>query len=353
MSAGLGELRDSARLVLNGLGLAADEQVSWAQIAELGWLMLSTPEELGGLGMGLAESCALHMELGRGLATAPFLPALLAIEAVCASAMPDKHVWLERLTTGETYVAAALAEGALHATCDGDGKLHLSGTASAVPSADRASHVLVYAWDEPCVVLVPVMQTGVEVMAKPTWDRTRRLFEVRFTGVVIDDQLVLARGAAARLLASKLATQRDFALAAEAVGGAAVLLELTVDYLQTRHQFGRPLALFQALKHRCADLKALTEGAAALLQDSLARFGGRLDDAERVQDAELAGKAAKHIACAAYMTVAEEALQLHGGIGMTSEHVCHLFLKRAMLDEHLGRGQQRYEADLAASVLDN
>ena len=68
-------------------------------------------------------------------------------------------------------------------------------------------------------------------------------------------------------------------------------------------------------------------------------------------EAGLAGKAAKQLACKAYATVAEEALQLHGGIGMTSEHACHLFLKRAMLNEHLGRGQHGYEADLAAKVL--
>jgi alkylation response protein AidB-like acyl-CoA dehydrogenase len=168
---------------------------------------------------------------------------------------------------------------------------------------------------------------------------------------VLEEKLTLARGAAAQALTARVATQRDFALAAEAMGGANALLELTVDYLNTRMQFGRPLALFQALKHRCADLKALTAGAQALLSDSLDRMGVHTDDDGLAAGAELMGKQVKLLASAAYARVAEEALQLHGGIGMTSEHVCHLFLKRAMLNEHLGRAQDHYEADLAAQLL--
>jgi alkylation response protein AidB-like acyl-CoA dehydrogenase len=174
---------------------------------------------------------------------------------------------------------------------------------------------------------------------------------LHFTNVVLAEKFTLARGTAAQALTARLATQRDFALAAEAVGGANALLDLTVGYLNTRHQFGRPLALFQALKHRCADLKALIAGAEALLLDSLGRSGMHAHDAGMAASAELMGKQVKLLACAAYARVAEEALQLHGGIGMTSEHVCHLFLKRAMLNEHLGRAQDHYEADLAAQLL--
>jgi alkylation response protein AidB-like acyl-CoA dehydrogenase len=158
---------------------------------------------------------------------------------------------------------------------------------------------------------------------------------------------VLARGAVARALVARLAVARDFALAADAVGGAAALLALTVDYLQTRQQFGRPLALFQALKHRCADLKALTEGAEALLFDSLGKYSAQFE----ADPPSLAGMAAKQLACAAYTAVAEEALQLHGGIGMTAEHACHLFLKRALLNEHLGREPHGAEQALAQSVF--
>lgn len=348
MSTDVSELQDAAKQVMNGLGRAATESDAWPLVAELGWLMIATPEEMGGLGMGLAGACALHVELGRGLATVPFVPALLAIDAVCQGALAEREGWLSRLTSGEVYIAAPLAQSTLCIQRGSHGEARLTGIAVAVQSVDRASHVLVCTTDGDHVALVSLAQSGVEIVFRPTWDQTRRLFDVQFTDVVLDAQLTLATGSAARTLTGRLATLRDFALAADAVGGAAALLELTVDYLQTRRQFGRPLALFQALKHRCADLKALTEGAEALLLDKLGRAGERLDDV----DAQIAGKTVKQLACRAYAIVAEEALQLHGGIGMTSEHDCHLFLKRAMLNEHLGRGQDSYALDLAARLLD-
>lgn len=347
----LSELQDSARQVLAGLGLAAGEQASWARIVELGWLMISTDEELGGLGMGLAGACALQVEMGRQLATVPFLPAVLAIEALAHGAIADKVQWLERLTTGEVYVASPLADSALSVQRDSQGVVRLTGAVVAVPSADRASHVLVSTINGDYLGLVATGQPSVAVIERPTWDRTRRLFELQCDAVELEEHHIVASGPQAQSLALRLAVQRDFLLAADAVGGAAALLQLTVDYLQARTQFGRPLALFQALKHRCADLKAQTEGAEALLLDSLTRFGEQADSAGGIASVELAGKAAKQLACAAYATVAEESLQLHGGIGMTSEHVCHLFLKRAMLTEHLGREPHSYETGIADTFL--
>ncbi len=338
------ELHDSARQMLQDQGLAADEVSGWSLVAELGWLMVATPEELGGLGMGLAGACALHQELGRALSRVPYLPAMLAIDAVGESALPDRDSWLERLVSGEEYVAAPLVDPCLTVE---EGRL--SGTLSAVPSADRAGYVLVCAEAAECVALLPLAQSGVAVTARSTWDTTRRLFDLEFNAVPVDRQLTLASGEEGRALAVRTAVVRDFGLAAEAVGGAAALLDLTVEYLQTRQQFGRPLAMFQALKHRCADLKALTEAAEALLLDGLAR-GGEL---QALREADLAGRTAKQLACAAYAAVAEESLQLHGGIGMTSEHVCHLFLKRAMLNEHLGREAARYDRALGAELLAN
>jgi alkylation response protein AidB-like acyl-CoA dehydrogenase len=342
------ELQDSARQVMAGLGLASDEASSWSQMAELGWLMISTSEELGGLGMGLAGACALQIELGRQLARVPFLPAVLAIEALAHGAMADKAQWLERMTSGDIYVAVPLAESALSVQRDSKGAVRLTGTLLAVPSVDNASHVLVSSTDGELLGLAAIAQPGVTMIERATWDTTRRLFELQFDAVELEAQHIVAAGPQAQALAQRLALQRDFLLAADAVGGAAALLQMTVDYLQARTQFGRPLALFQALKHRCADLKAQTEAAEALLLDSLARFGEHTGGAE---SAELAGKAAKQLACAAFATVAEEALQLHGGIGMTSEHNCHLFLKRALLTEHLGRALDSYETGIADAFL--
>ena len=337
------ELRESARQVVDGAGTPAYEDTTWPLIVELGWLLTAVPEELGGLGLGLQGACALHTELGRGLAQAPFLPAMLALEAVCHGEPADQAGLVERLTGGE-LVTASLAEPDL--TLDADGAL--SGLAPAVQSADRAGYVLLWTRDADCVALVSPQQAGVQLTERPTWDVTRRLFDMQLTGVAPAGQEILARGPAARALVARLQAVRDFSLAADAVGGAAALLDMTVEHLQTRQQFGRPLALFQALKHRCADLRTQLSAAESLLQDGLVQSADEPGDAA----AGLRAQKAKFLACTVFSTVAEEALQLHGGIGMAAEHPCHFFLKRAMLGEHLGEREYGYERVIADRFLE-
>lgn len=343
MSVELNELQDSVRQVIDAVGVAANEDVLWPQIVELGWLLVSVPEAAGGLETGIQGASAMHMELGRGLSAAPYLPGMLAIDALCESTLQDRDSWLERVTTGE-FVTAPLAESKIQLNGD-----KLNGTAWAVQSADNATHVLVWSATNDVVALIALEQAGVECVARPTWDQTRRLFDVRLNNISLASQVVLARGAEAAALIARLLVQRDFALAADAIGGADALLKQTVDYLLTRVQFKRPLAMFQALKHRCADLKAATAAANAMLADALRRAEGNLSGAE----AELKAKGAKLLAATTFMRVAEESLQLHGGIGMADEHPCHLYLKRALLSEQLGRANETYAADIAAGLLAN
>ena len=201
--------------------------------------------------------------------------------------------------------------------------------------------------DGNCVALVSLGQSGVELAERPTWDITRRLFDLRFNKVALEERLVLARGSAAQMLVARLQTLRDFSIAADSLGGSTAILDLTVEHLQTRQQFGRPLALFQALKHRCTDLKTQLAGAEAMLHDSLSQVGDRTADL----DMQLQSKKAKFLACSVFSKVTEEALQLHGGIGMASEHPCHLFLKRAMLNEHLGTTGEDCEIAIADNFL--
>ncbi len=346
MSDYLVELRDSARQVVAGTGTPACEDKTWQLIVELGWLLAAVPEGLGGLGLGVRGACTLHTELGRGLAEAPFLPAVMALEALCHGDVPDRSSWIERLSGGE-LATAPLAEPDIALSQDSAGATVLGGLAAAVQSADRAQYALVWAAGD-CVALVALDQAGVEVTERPAWDVTRRLFDLRLTDVALDRQLVLARGENARLLVNRIQTLRDLSLAADSLGGAAALLEMTVEHLQTRRQFGRPLALFQALKHRCADLKTQLAAAESLLSDCLAQTGEQTGTAE----ARLRGQKAKYLACSVFSLVAEEALQLHGGIGMAAEHPCHLFLKRAMLGEHLGEREYGYERVIAECFLD-
>lgn len=350
MSIELSELSASARAVADGLGLAADASLAWDQFVQLGWLMLEIPEQDGGLGLGLPAACALHEELGRSLVAAPFLAASLSVDAVCQSACAQRDALLESVGSGERYVAVSLAITAL-TLAEANGADRLTGCVSAVPDADRASHVLVWTAAGDRLALVATDAGGVRLEERQTWDKTRRLYDVHLDDVELDAALVLASGAGAAGLVERVLLRRDFALAAEAVGGAAAILERTVAYLGDRQQFGRPLAMFQALKHRCADLRAQVEAASALLHDGLAKFSEASGAFAYGPDAALAAQSAKLLAATVYAAVVEEALQLHGGIGMTAEHECHLFLKRAMLDEHLGRGRDAYARVLASAHL--
>jgi alkylation response protein AidB-like acyl-CoA dehydrogenase len=176
------------------------------------------------------------------------------------------------------------------------------------------------------VAMVPLDAPGVTVTEQPLWDESRRLSDVHFDGVRLDPALILARGAAARPITYRLKAELIIALAADCLGGANAILDLTVQYLKDRKQFGRPLGMFQALQHRCADLKVQIAASEALLW-------ARAEQAE-ASFAELGGLKAH--AAEVYRWTCEEAIQLHGGIGLTEEFYCHLFMKRANLNVQLG-----------------
>jgi alkylation response protein AidB-like acyl-CoA dehydrogenase len=336
------ELRDSARRMLAAAGLAPQADKLWPQIVEMGWLGLTAPEELGGLGQPREALWTLYAELGRVLAATPFLASMLTIDAICAAPdFADRQTWVERLFAGE-LVTASLQRQSLQGRL-ASGGYQVSGALNAVPDADKASHVLVALQNERVCALLPLQQPGVEWTFRKTWDQTRRLFEVRVNKASLDAGLVLARGEAADRLWCELQIHRLSAIAADCVGGAAAALAMTVDYLQIRRQFARPLATFQALKHRCADLHAMIAATEALLWaetptvailDSLSRAG-----------------ALKSQAGSVFHAVAEEAIQLHGGIGLTSEHPCHLFVKRALLNASLAGEGDVLEAAAGETAL--
>ncbi|WP_348674572.1 acyl-CoA dehydrogenase family protein [uncultured Abyssibacter sp.] len=334
MSELLTELTDSTRSVLDSLGPGTAEETIWTQVVDLGWLLAGVPESLDGLGLGPAAVCVIQQELGRSLSAARYPAATLVIDALVAAGESPLLERLPLLLT-EALATAPLVPPDIEISDDG----RLSGTVRAVWSVDRASDILV--WTNSDVLLVPTSAGALK--ARPTWDETRRLFDITFTDVNIDSGWRLAQGAAAETLVCRIETLRDFLLAADAIGGATAALESTVNYLTERKQFGRPLALFQALKHRCADLKAHIAAAEALFADTL----NQAESGFGQPQAALLAREAKLLATAAYTEAAEEAVQLHGGIGMTAEHPCHLYLKRAQLNEHLGRRRVSDELELA------
>jgi alkylation response protein AidB-like acyl-CoA dehydrogenase len=329
------ELRDSARRLIGRLAKdGADE--AWRAIVQAGWPALTTPESLGGLEQNLQAACWLYQELGRALAPMPLLPSLLAI-AVLGACAPSaaRDTWIEHVAGGEGIAMSLLDPTTLNPE---------SGVLPAVLGADRASHALIVSVAEPMVALIALDGTAGRAVSRPTWDTTRALFDVRVPRPMPGNGIVLARDVLAASACTALATHLHFAIAADCVGAAGALLEQTVEHLKTRRQFDRPLASFQALKHRCADLKVTIQAAEALLADYLSRLEGA-PWGERLALA----RAAKSIASSAFRSVAEEAMQLHGGMSMSAEHNCHLFLKRALLNEQLA--SQNDACDLAVATM--
>lgn len=296
MSMDRSELQDSARKAFGEAGLVPDADASWANLSDMGWFMMTVPEAQGGLGMGAEAAGVIHYELGRALVPGPTVAQMLVIEALAAA---DQDELLARAMGGEVMTTD------LCHTLD----------------ADKASHILLVSDDR--IAVAPIASVTHHV----SWDETRRLFDVT-TG----DETVLISGAEAKALADRLRANLLLALSADSLGGAEAALNMTIDYLKTRRQFDRPLAMFQALKHRVADLKIAHRAAEALLWN---RATGRPSLPET--------GALKAHCTTVYARIAEEAIQLHGGIGLTLEHPCHLFLKRAFLNCSLGGDADHWE----------
>ncbi|MBC2667690.1 acyl-CoA dehydrogenase family protein [Novosphingobium piscinae] len=310
------ELRDSARKGLGSDGLAPDPVASWDRLVDMGWFALAVPEELGGLGLGAEALAAVHVELGRALVPGAAIAQMAAIEVLCAA--PD-------FADRAALIPAAVAGERIGLSLDAPGRP----ATGCVIDADQVRQLLLVSPQR--IALAPVL--GATMV--PTWDETRRLGDV-----AIGAETVIAAGDAARGLYDLATTRVLLALAADAVGGAAAALAMTVDYLKTRRQFDRPLALFQALKHRVADCQIALVAAEALLWS---RAAAPLTVA-------MAG-ALKARATTMFRDVAEEAVQLHGGIGLTAEHPCHLFLKRAFLDAALAGDADHWNAVAGQSAL--
>ncbi len=309
------ELRDAAQKAFPGDVLAPDRDASWASLVEMGWLLIDLPEEFGGLGLGRDATTAIHVEMGRVLSRAPLIPALLGLQAIAASSsLPNKQDWIDRICGG-AYVPLHMLPAKV------EGREALTGTITGVFDADMASYVVAQLGERH--ILVPLDCTGVRLIERTMWDETRRVFDIELDGFV--PEIILAKDETAKALHDAISANAQLALAADALGGAQAALSATVEYLGLRKQFDRPLAMFQALKHRVADLRIGNGTAEALLWSC----------AKNAETSITELGAMKAFVTDNYRAVTEEMIQLHGGIGLTQEHPCHLFMKRAMLNLHL------------------
>ncbi|WP_261564564.1 acyl-CoA dehydrogenase family protein [Frankia gtarii] len=371
------------RLMASPLG---HDPAVWSRLGEeLGVLGLSADEEYGGAGDGLVSQAVVIEELGRALVCGPLLGSVI-LGATALGALNDtaaRAELLPGLVEGRTSaaLAAPLHRGGFdpaavtvtatahqHAASAGqtaspDGTTSPDGAATtgytlrgSVPyvlDGAAADLLLVAATiggadtddDDGAVGLFAVNADAAGLIREsaPTMDLTRRQATVSFNDVPA--RLLAAAPEATAVLATTAETAAVL-LAAEQVGAAQYLLDLSVEYARTRLQFGRPIGSFQAVKHLCADMLVLVEQAR-----SVAYHGAWALD-EGTDDPRIAASLAQSVCSRAFTQVAAMAVQVHGGIGFTWEHPAHLYLKRAYTDAALFGSAEAHQERLAQLVLD-
>jgi alkylation response protein AidB-like acyl-CoA dehydrogenase len=307
--------------------IPADWEASyWRRGAELGWTSLLVPEEDGGGSVseqGLVDLCVIAHEFGRHAAPGPLLPANVVAAALSdAGAHPEV---LAELLAG-TAVAAwcgGLGKTALDIRADGTG-LILNGAARPVEAGGQARYLLVTGATDGALtqLLVPADAPGVTVAPLRTADYSRRYATVTFSEVRVPAGAVVGSAGQA---AEQVEWQLQLALviaAAETVGAMQAGFDMTLAWAFDRYSFGRPLASYQALKHRFADLKAWLEASHAITDAAAAAVAKRSDHA-----GELASAAKAYVGQYG-PELMQDCVQLHGGIGLTREHDLHLYLRR-------------------------
>jgi alkylation response protein AidB-like acyl-CoA dehydrogenase len=323
---------------------------AWRADAAMGWIAVLVDEDRGGLGADLPALEVVAEELGRALHDGPFWGCALAAAALSRTDGASAGALLADLASGERTAAWCHAEAgdpwepdAVGATLrrDGDG-WRLTGVKRYVLDADLADALVVTAQgpDGLAQAIVDAGAPGVEVAVQPGLDLTRRLATVRFDGVAIGDDAV-GPGEDGVTLALQVGA---LLAAADAVGAAERLMEMTVEYAKGRQTFGRVIGSYQAVKHQCADMLCRVTGARVLCVDAAAAL-------ERADaGGATAVTKAKALACAHCSEVAGTSLQLHGGIGFTWEHDLHLFLRRIKADEALFGEPALHFARLGAAL---
>lgn len=326
----------------------------WQEMAGMGWAGLVIPEEHGGSGLTPVEMGVLLEEMGRLVNPGPFFAsavlATTAIEEVATS--EQKAELLPSLASGESIAALAIFESARNwtpgrsattARRDG-GEWVLTGSKRAVLAGADADILLVTAaTDEGIgVFVVSPGATGVSIEAEPVLDLTRRQASVALESVRVDDGSKLGEGDATAALDRVLSVASSY-LAAEQVGGAQRCLEMAVEYAKTRYQFGRPIGSYQAIKHRCANMLMKVEHA-----KSAAYYASRVIDDP--VEFSIAAPLAASVASEAYVWVAGENIQVHGGIGFTWEHDAHIYFKRAKASSLLF-GDPAHQRDLLGRAI--
>jgi alkylation response protein AidB-like acyl-CoA dehydrogenase len=336
------------------------DQALWKKIAGLGWTALGIPEQYGGVGTFLDLVVVLE-EAGRALMPGPFFATMgLAVPALIeAGTEAQKKEVLSAIAQGSARATLALTEptgrwdaGAvtLSAKPSGGG-WKLDGVKLFVPDGEAADYMVVAARtrgegeDGISLFLVKGRPAGMKVTPLKTLDMTRRWSEVRFDGVQLEGEALMGPADKAWPHLKRALEWATAALCAEMVGGTQKVLETSTEYAKTRHQFGKPIGIYQAVSHKLADMLVLSESGRSATY--YAAWAVEADATDR----SLAASMAKAYVSDAYRKVAGDGIQVHGGIGFTWEHDMHLFFKRAKSSE-VTLGDATYHRELVAQALD-
>jgi len=345
------------RKLMEGSGY---DPAMWKKIADLGWTALGIPEEYGGVGTFLDLVVVLE-EAGRALLPGPFFSTMgLAVPAILeAGTEVQKKEVLGAIAEGKARATLALTEPSgrwdaghvrLAATRAGGG-WRLDGVKLFVPDAEAADYTVVAARtrgegdDGITAFLVKGRPQGMTVTPVETLDMTRRWSEIRFDHVQLGDDAVMGAPDKAWPRLKRALEWSTAALCAEMVGGVQKVLETSTEYAKTRHQFGKPIGIYQAVSHKLADMLVLSESGR-----SATYYAAWAVDAD-APDRSLASSMAKAYVSDAYRKVAGDGIQVHGGIGFTWEHDMHLYFKRAKSSE-VTLGDATYHRELVAQALD-
>ena len=290
------------------------DATGWRSIAELGWFGIAVPEAAGGLDLGSAAACIVAEAAGRELMMPPLTMAMAAARLLSVSADEAAVTALNHLFAGRKHIALAATTQAEQQPIQG----------GAVPDGDLAAAFLVATGtgDTFEVRLVPRDTPGVVRIDDQCVDGSW-LAQLRIEASAWSEAPLLVQGAAGRTAWDESIDLLRLADAAYLCGTMAMTLEMSLDYLRLRHQFGVPIGSFQALQHRVADCHIQVAATRALVYEAARAFGqprGRFAAAASIRRATVAA-----------LQVTKENVQFHGAIGFAEEHDAGLYLRRAIV----------------------
>lgn len=355
---GAGQTKIAREMAKNNMKLLTK---TWKGLAQLGCMGITVKEEYGGAELTTVDQVPVLEELGRAL-----LPGLYLETVAFAAPMIEKfgtaeqkEKYLPGIADGSRTISLAWLEPGksfnlndiqMTAKYDGD-MMILNGSKTLVPEGNLADTYLVLVRSESetdgkgiSFVLVDRNDDGVDYRVLQSMDETRHLTEVNFKNVIVSNSRILGELNRGEDAIEEGLLYLNAALASMMVGGMDKIVEMCAEYAKIRVQFGQPIGRFQAIKHRIADMKLDLETARSLSYYAV----WALD--EKAEDAAVAVNSARAFITEAYLRLAGHGIQIHGGIGVTEEIDCHLYLKRAQYYQTY-LGNSRLYREKAATAL--